>query len=169
MEIEILKGSILEVNAEAIVNPSNSHGWMAAGVAAAIKRAAGVDVEMEAVGKGPTPVGSAILTSGGNTRFKAIIHAPTMQSPLEKIGPGNVLMATIAALRVADESGYSSVAFPGMGTGMGGVDPEEAAKMMVNAIRSFQPSCLKRIILIDVREGVVEAWKKFDSSWKNPA
>lgn len=166
MEIEIQKGSILDVDVEVIVNPSNSHGWMAAGVAAAIKRKAGSDIEKEAVSKGPTPVGGAILTSGGATRFKAIIHAPTMESPVEKIGLENVLMATIAALKLADGSGYSSLALPGMGTGMGGVDPRDSAKMMINAIRTFQPSCLKRIILVDIRDGIVDAWKRFDNLWK---
>lgn len=166
MEIEILKGNILDVDVEVIVNPANSRGWMAAGVAAAIKIAAGADVEKEAVSKGPTPVGVAIVTSGGNTRFKAIIHAPTMQSPIDKIGPENVLRAIVAALKLADESGYSTLALPGMGTGMGGVDPRESAKMMINAIRTFQPSCLKRIILVDTRDGIVDAWKKFDNLWK---
>lgn len=166
MEIEIQKGSILDVDVEVIVNPSNSHGWMAAGVAAAIKRIAGGDVEREAVDKGPTQIGSAILTSAGKTRFKAIIHAPTMESPVEKIGRENVLKATMAALKLADESGYSTLALPGMGTGMGGVDPVEAAKTMINAIRSFKPSSLKKVILVDVRDGIVDAWKKFDDLWR---
>lgn len=166
MELEIFRGSILDVDVEVIVNPANSRGWMAAGLAAAIKRAAGADVEKEAVEKGPIPVGSAIITSGGKTKFRSIIHAPTMQSPLEKIGPVNVLKAVIAALSLADESGYSSLALPGMGTGQGGVDPRESAKMMINAIKTFQSSCLKKIILVDARDGIVDAWKKFDNLWK---
>ena len=161
-----MKGSILEVDAEAIVNPANSHGWMAAGVAAAIKKAAGGDVEKEAIKKGPIPIGNAILTSGGNTRFRAIIHAPTMQSPVDKIGPENILKAIIAALKLADESGCSVIAIPGMGTGLGGVDPTEAAKVMIMAIRSFQPSCIKKIILVDIRDGIVDTWKKFDNLWE---
>ena len=161
-----MKGSILEVNAEAIVNPANSHGWMAAGVAAVIKKAAGGDVEKEAIKKGPIPIGNAILTSGGNTRFRAIIHAPTMQSPVDKIGPENVLKAVFAALKLADESGCSTLALPGMGTGIGGVDPTEAAKIMINVIKSFQPTHLKKIILVDIRDGIVDAWKKYDHLWK---
>ena len=167
MEIEIIKGSILDIDAEAIVNPANSHGWMAAGVSAAVKRIAGVDVENEAVNKGPIPVGSAILTGGGGTKFRSIIHAPTMFSPIEKIGPGNILKAVVAALKLADESGYSSIAFPGMGMGRGGVDPESGTKMMINTIRSFQTTSLKKIILVDIRDDIVVAWKRFDNLWRS--
>jgi O-acetyl-ADP-ribose deacetylase (regulator of RNase III) len=63
---------------EVIVNAANSLGFMGGGVAAVIKRAAGHVVEDEARRQGPTPVGSAVVTSAGATRFKAIIHAPTM-------------------------------------------------------------------------------------------
>ena len=167
MEIEIIKGSILDIDVEAIVNPANSHGWMAAGASAAIKKIAGVDVENEAVNKGPIPVGGAILTGGGGTRFSSIIHAPTMLSPIEKICPENILKAVVAALKLADESGYSSIAFPGMGMGRGGVDPESGTKMMVNTIRSFQTTSLKRIILVDIRDDIVDAWKRFDSLWRS--
>ncbi len=166
MEIEILKGSILEANAEAIVNPANSYGWMAAGLSGAIKKAAGGDVEKEAVDKGPIDIGSAIVTSGGTTKFKAIIHAPTMRSPVDKIGPENVLKAAFAALKLADELGYSTLALPGMGTGIGAVDPTVAAKVMINVIKSFQPTHLKKIILVDIRDGIVDAWKKYDNLWK---
>ncbi|MFQ5882315.1 MAG: macro domain-containing protein [Candidatus Methylomirabilales bacterium] len=79
MQIEIQQGSILEATVEVIVNAANSQGWMGGGVAGAIKRAAGQRVEEEAVAQGPIAVGAAVLTSGGKTRFRGIIHAPTME------------------------------------------------------------------------------------------
>jgi O-acetyl-ADP-ribose deacetylase (regulator of RNase III) len=124
LQIVIQQGSILEAAGDAIVNAANSQGWMGGGVAGAIKRVAGREVEEEAVARGPTPVGEAILTSGGKTRFRGIIHAPTMERPAMRIAVEKVEMATKAALRLAEAEGFATIALPGMGTGVGGVDHE---------------------------------------------
>ena len=81
LEITCLQGSLLDVKAQAIVNAANSHGLMGGGVAGIIRRAAGSQVEDEARRQAPIPVGHAVLTSGGRTRFEGIIHAPTMPEP----------------------------------------------------------------------------------------
>ncbi|MBI3014850.1 MAG: macro domain-containing protein, partial [Candidatus Tectomicrobia bacterium] len=103
MEIEVQQGSILEARADAIVNAANSQGVMGGGVAGVIRRAAGKEVEEEAVAQAPIPVGSAALTGGGKTRFRGIIHAPTMPQPAQRIPAENVYKATAAALRLAEE------------------------------------------------------------------
>jgi len=77
MEISVVQGSLLEVQADAIVNPANSLGLMGGGVAGVIKRFGGEEIEKEAVSKAPIPVGSAVLTSAGKLPFKGVIHAPT--------------------------------------------------------------------------------------------
>jgi O-acetyl-ADP-ribose deacetylase len=160
LEIEIRRGSILEVEAEAIVNPANSHGWMGGGVAGVIKRAAGAEVEKEAIAQAPIPVGRAAASSAGKTKFKAILHTPTMANPAERIPVQNVSLATRAALELADQKGYAVIAIPGMGTGVGAVEPSDAAQAMLDEIRSFEPSRLKKIILVDVNDGMVSAWRK---------
>ena len=129
----LCQGSILEVNAEVIVNAANSLGLMGGGVAGVIKRAAGAEVEQEARGQAPIQVGTAALTSGGKTKFSGIIHAPTMAQPAMRIPADNVALATRAALALADEKGFTSVAVPGMGTGVGGVAHGEAAERMIAA------------------------------------
>lgn len=159
-QIIIQQGSILEVTAEAIVNAANSQGWMGGGVAGAIKRAAGNRVEEEAVAQGPTPVGEAILTSGGKTRFRGIIHAPTMERPAMRIPAENVAQATRAALRLAEARGFTIIALPGMGTGVGGVDPEAAAKSMIDAIAQFPAARLQQILLVDIDPAMVKAWRR---------
>lgn len=158
MQIEVRKGNLLEVEADAIVNPANSGGWMGGGAAGAIKRAAGPEVEKEAVAQAPIPIGSAVATSGGKSGFSAILHAPTMVRPAEKIPVGNVRAATRAALALADKKGIATLALPGMGTGVGGILPEDAARAMIEEIRAFRPSRLQRIILIDLAEEMVSAW-----------
>jgi O-acetyl-ADP-ribose deacetylase (regulator of RNase III) len=83
LKIEIKQGSILELDCDALVNPANSYGLMGGGLALAIKRSGGKIIEEEAAAKAPIEVGSAVATSAGLLKFKAIIHAPTMKQPAE--------------------------------------------------------------------------------------
>ncbi len=159
IHITVVQGSILDVEADVIVNAANSHGIMGGGVAGVIKRAAGQEVEQEARRQAPIAVGRAVLTSGGKTRFKGIIHAPTMPDPAMRIPAQNVALATKAALVLADEKGFQSLAMPGMGTGVGGVDPKEAASLMVGEVQQFSPRHLKTVLLVDVDPAMVEAWQ----------
>lgn len=165
-QIIIEQASILEAGVEGIVNAANSQGWMGGGVAGAIKRAAGRQVEEEAVAQGPTPVGEAILTSGGKTRFRGIIHAPTMERPAMRIPVDNVRKATTAALRLADTEGFATIALPGMGTGVGGVDHEAAGKSMIDAIRQFSAGRLQQVFLVDIDPAMVKAWRQALAEWE---
>lgn len=160
LHITVVQGSILEAEAQAIVNAANSLGVMGGGVAGVIRRAAGVEVEQEAVAQAPIAVGNAVLTAGGKTKFQGIIHAPTMPQPAMRIPPQNVALATKAALTLADERGFTSLAIPGMGTGVGGVAHAQAAAVMVQAIRAFRPKSLQSVILVDVDAAMVQAWEK---------
>ena len=65
MEIEVVEGDITELDVDAIANAANDHLWMGAGVAGAIKRAGGEEIEREAMAQGPIPVGTAIATGAG--------------------------------------------------------------------------------------------------------
>jgi O-acetyl-ADP-ribose deacetylase (regulator of RNase III) len=159
LHITVIQGSILSVNADVIVNAANSHGLMGGGVAGVIKRAAGIEVEQEALKQAPIPVGQAVLTSGGKTKFKGIIHAPTMLEPGMRIPAENVACATKAALSLADEKGFISIAIPGMGTGVGGVDPDDAARHMVRTIRSVSAQSIQQVILVDIDPAMVAAWR----------
>ncbi len=163
--ITVVQGSILEVAADAIVNAANSQGIMGGGVAGAIRRAAGPEVEAEARRQAPIAVGQAVLTSAGHTRFKGIVHAPTMPRPAMRIEAANVALATRAALVLAEAQGFGTLAIPGMGTGVGGVAPEAAAALMVKEIRTFaagrsDQSSLKSVILVDVDPAMVSAWQE---------
>jgi O-acetyl-ADP-ribose deacetylase (regulator of RNase III) len=156
----VIQGSILEAEADVIVNAANSHGMMGGGVARVIKRAAGQDVEDQARAQAPIPVGQAVLTSGGKTKFKGIIHAPTMPEPGMRIPLQNVALATRAALVNADEQAFESIAIPGMGTGVGGVTAHDAAVKMVQEIRTFAPRTLRSVIMVDVDPSMIDAWRK---------
>lgn len=158
LQISVVQGSILEVDVQVIVNAANSRGIMGGGVAGVIKRAAGPAVDEEARRQAPIPVGSAVVTSGGQTRYRAIIHAPTMPEPAMRIEPEKVALATRAALALADVRGFSSIAIPGMGTGVGGVAHADAANRMIAEIRAFEARTLKSVVLVDVDPAMVNAW-----------
>ena len=159
IEVEILKGSLLEVPADAIVNPANSYGYMGGGVAGVIRRFGGEEIEKEAVRKGPIPVGEAVLTTAGKLPFKGVIHAPTMEEPGMVTTEEKVRKAVRASLKLADSEGFSVIAMPGMGTGVGRLPKDVAAKAMLEEILSFEGRTLRKVILVDVDEEMVKAWQ----------
>ncbi|MEA3254625.1 MAG: macro domain-containing protein [Candidatus Altiarchaeota archaeon] len=151
--IIVKTGDITREKCDAIVNPANSYGLMGGGVALAIRNVGGGVIEKDAVRKSPLPVGRAVATSAGDLPSKFVIHSPTMKSPTERIPLENVGEATYAALECANRLGVDSLAFPGMGTGVGGVKKKEAAEAMIKSIREFMGNKinnnnLKKIILI---------------------
>ena len=160
MEIEVRRGSLLEVDTELIVNPANSYGYMGGGVAGGIKRFGGEEIEREAVQKAPIPVGGAVLTTAGKLNFKGVIHAPTMEEPAMQTTEDKVRKAVRAALRLADRERFNSLAMPGMGTGVGRLPKEVAARVMVEEIKNFPAKSLKRVVLVDLDEELVKEWEK---------
>jgi O-acetyl-ADP-ribose deacetylase (regulator of RNase III) len=133
VSIETIQGDITASKAEAIVNAANNHFWMGSGVAGAIKRKGGQVIEDEAIKKGPVSVGQAVATTAGQLPYKYIIHAAGMGQDLrtdEKI----VYETTVNTLLLADGLNLSSLAFPAIGTGVGGLSPQACARAMKKAI-----------------------------------
>jgi O-acetyl-ADP-ribose deacetylase (regulator of RNase III) len=149
------------MRADAIVNPANSRLVMGGGVAGAIKRAGGPTIEKEAVQRAPVVVGEAVATTAGKLGAKYVIHAPTMARPAMKTNVTNVEKATTAALNLARELQLTSIAIPGMGTGVGGVPVHEAAQTMIEVIRRHlsERTSLKRIFLISINEELTSAFE----------
>ena len=133
MKITLVKGDISLQDTDAIVNAANDHLWMGSGVAGAIKRNGGREIEAEAVKKGPIPIGHAVSTGAGRLRAKYVIHAAVMGQDLNTNSEA-IRDATMSSLRIAEELGMKSISFPALGTGVGGFPLEEAAEVM---IRSF--------------------------------
>ena len=150
------EGDITQTDAEAIVNPASSTGFMGGGVAYAIRKAGGTAIEQEAVAKAPIAVGDAVLTSGGRLLARHVIHAPTMVKATERISAVNARLATRAALALAKNSGIRTIAFPGMGTGVGGLRPADSARVMIEEIRKRSKD-FDRISLIDIDEAFIRS------------
>ncbi len=145
--IKLIKGDITTFEGDAIVNAANNHLWMGAGVAGAIKRKGGMEIEKEAVSKGPIPIGEAVVTGAGELNCKYVIHGAVMGRDL-KTDAQKIGMATINSLRRAEELGLSTIAFPAFGTGVGGFSFTECARVMKSALEEYfseKKSSLKEI------------------------
>jgi O-acetyl-ADP-ribose deacetylase (regulator of RNase III) len=112
----VLDGDICDRRVDAILNAANNQLWMGGGVAGAISRRGGPQIEREAVAKGPIPVGKAISTRAGELRAKHVIHAAVMGPDL-KTNADNIARATLSALALADQLDLQNIAFPALGTG----------------------------------------------------
>jgi O-acetyl-ADP-ribose deacetylase (regulator of RNase III) len=145
VKIEVSDGDITALDVDAIANAANDRLWMGAGVAGAIKRAGGPEIEREAVALGPIAVGDAVATSGGDLKAKHVIHAAVMGQDLQTNGE-LVGKATRSALEVADSLGVESLALPAFGTGVGGFPIDEAARIMVAEAKAFEPKSLRRVV-----------------------
>lgn len=145
VQLEVVEGDITAVEVDAIANAANNHLWMGAGVAGAIKRAGGEEIEREAVAKGPIAVGDAVATGGGRLKAKHVVHGAVMGQDL-KTNADLVARTTRRCLEVADELGARSLALPAFGTGVGGFPLQECARIMVAEASGYQPSSLERVV-----------------------
>jgi O-acetyl-ADP-ribose deacetylase (regulator of RNase III) len=143
--LEVVEGDITALAVDAIANAANDRLWMGAGVAGAIKRAGGEEIEREAVEKGPIAVGDAVATGGGRLRARWVIHAAVMGQDLRTSAQA-IAGATRRALEVADGLGAESLALPAFGTGVGGFPLGECARLMVAEVRPYEPRTLRRVI-----------------------
>ena len=139
-KIQLWHGDICDLEVDAIVNAASASLWMSTGVGGAIKHRGGDAIEFEAVRQGPAAVGSAVVTGPGLLACRHIIHAVSLgadrRTSAEAIGS-----ATRSALRAADDLGCESIAFPALGTGVGGYPLDEAAQVMIESCRAELPSC----------------------------
>ena len=144
-ELEVLDGDITALDVDAIGNAANNRLWMGGGVAGAIKRSGGEEIEREAVQLGPIEVGEAVATSAGRLPARWVVHGAVMGQDLQT-NAELIRRTTESCLRVADDLGAASLALPAFGTGVGGFPLEECARIMVTAVRAYEPSSLKRVV-----------------------
>jgi len=161
-KVVVVRGDITKLEVDAIVNPANSQLIMGGGVAGAILRAGGNQTQEEALRKAPIPAGKAVATTAGKLKAKYVIHAPTMTRPAMATSRENARLATTAALQCARQLGIKSVAFPGLGTGVGGLDTRDAANVMVQEIKRHIESgtTLEQAILVGFGADLTQAFRE---------
>jgi O-acetyl-ADP-ribose deacetylase len=143
--LRVVEGDITALDVDAIANAANNHLWMGAGVAGAIKRVGGQEIEQEAVAKGPIEVGEAVATGAGRLEARHVIHGAVMGQDL-RTNADLVRRATRRCLEVADELGARSLALPAFGTGVGGFPLDECARIMVEEARGYEPRSLVEVV-----------------------
>ena len=137
--ITILEGDITARSVDAIVNAANTELWMGSGVAGAIKAKGGGQIEREAMAQGPVNPGQAVLTSAGSLPARFVIHAVVMGQDLHTDAT-LIGAATAATLSLGATRELTSIAFPALGTGVGGFPIGECARVMLQSIREHAGS-----------------------------
>ncbi len=135
-KIVLFQGDITDLETDAIVNAANNHLWMGSGVAGAIKSKGGIEIEQEAIKKGPVETGEAVVTTAGKLKSKYVIHAAVMGQDL-KTNQEHIRDATLNSLKRAEELELNSIAFPALGTGVGGFPVDECAEIMISSTAGF--------------------------------
>lgn len=129
--LELVEGDITDLDTDAIVNAANTHLQLGSGVAGAIRMRGGPSIQRECDEIRHCPVGSAVITGGGNLKARHVIHAvgPLGSDP---DADGKLASATRASLRIADEHNLRSVAFPAISTGVFGYSIDQCAQIMLS-------------------------------------
>jgi O-acetyl-ADP-ribose deacetylase (regulator of RNase III) len=133
-QLEVRQADVTRLDVDAITNAANTHLAHGGGVAAAISRAGGPEVQRESGEKAPIGLGEAVETTAGAMPARWVIHAATM----ELGGPTSaeiIERSTRSTLAKAEELGCRSLALVAFGTGVGGFPLDEAAELMVGAAR----------------------------------
>ena len=164
LRLEVREGDISAVEADAIANAANDRLWMGAGVAGALKRAGGDEIEQEAMAIGGIPLGTAVTTTAGRLRARWVIHGAVMGQDL-RTDADLVGRTTRACLEVADELGCRSLALPAFGTGVGGFPLARCASIMVEEARNFGAESLEHVIFAVYGS---EAYEAFSSELSSP-
>jgi len=167
--IRLVKGDITRLKVDAIVNAANSWLRHGGGVAAAIVRAGGKIIQEESnrivEKRGPVRVGEAVYTTAGSLEAKYVIHAvgPRMGEGSED---EKLRSATLSSLRLAEQLGLESIAFPAISTGVFGYPRDKCAQVMLRAIKEYVSSGgrMREIILCLYDE---ETYRVFEEAlWK---
>ncbi len=133
--LRLLRGNIVEVEADAIVNAANSGLAGGGGVDGAIHRAGGPSIMAECRRIGHCPTGSAVITGAGNLPARYVIHAVAPLYDGGTRGEAELLRsAYVASLALADERSLRSIAFPALGTGAYRYPLREAAEIALHTI-----------------------------------
>jgi O-acetyl-ADP-ribose deacetylase (regulator of RNase III) len=159
IQVHIAHADITTLPVDAVVVPANSQGVMTAGAALAIKQKGGEAIEAAAVARAPIAVGAALLSTAGSLPAKNVIHTPVTSAPGEPTTTEELRRAVRAALVAATVNRLKVIAFPGMGTGGGGIAPAESARAIIEELRAHKKAFPETAYLVDVEKSMVEAFE----------
>jgi O-acetyl-ADP-ribose deacetylase (regulator of RNase III) len=161
--IEILQGDLTEMDVDAIVNAANNDLQLGGGVAGAIRRKGGAEIQKECDVIGTIPVGGAAITSGGKLKARYVIHAASMA--LGGRTEAHALRSSTAhSLRIAAQKRLKTIAFPAVGTGIAGFPLRECADVMLReVVKHFEaPTSIEKVSFVLFDQ---EALGAFEGVW----
>jgi O-acetyl-ADP-ribose deacetylase len=129
-KIVIQQGDLTDMDTDAIVNAANNDLQLGAGVAGAIRRKGGEEIQRECDDIGSIPVGYAAITGGGKLAARHVIHAASMQLGGQTTA-AHLRTSVSHSLRIAAERGLKTIAFPAVGTGIAEFPLDECATIML--------------------------------------
>ena len=135
-QLELAEGDITELEVDAIVNAANEELKLGSGVAGAIREKGGPSIQEECDRIGGTPVGTAVLTGGGELNAKHVIHAVG-----PRMGEGDedrkLQSAIRSSLALADRHGLKSIALPAISTGNFGFPMDRCARILLTEVYRY--------------------------------
>jgi len=165
MKIELIKGDITKVEADAIVNAANSSLLGGGGVDGAIHRAGGKQILEECIEirnkQGKCKTGEAVVTTAGNLPAKYVIHTvgPVWNTDEEKCSQ---LLAGCYynSLKLAESLGLKTIAFPNISTGVYRFPKELAGKIAVDEVKNFKSNLVEKVIFVCFDDENEEIYRK---------
>jgi O-acetyl-ADP-ribose deacetylase (regulator of RNase III) len=138
VRIEIARGSIVDLDVDAIVNAANSSLQGGGGVDGAIHSAAGPDLAREAGALAPCPTGEARITGGYRLRARHVIHTVGPIWRGGEAGEADLLASCYrSSLALATEHGLATIAFPAISTGIYGYPVEPACRIAAREVAAW--------------------------------
>jgi len=120
----IISGDLVEQEVDAIVNAANNDLQLGGGVAGAIRRAGGPEIQDECDAHGSVRVGEAAITGAGKLRARYVIHAASMALG-GRTTRGSLRSAMDDVFRLAHQHQVETIAVPAVGTGIAGFPIDE--------------------------------------------
>ena len=166
--IEICQGDLTEMDVDAIVNAANNDLQLGGGVAGAIRRKGGPQIQAECDEIGTIPVGGAAITSGGKLKARHVIHAASMQLG-GRTSAQSLRSSTAHSLRIAAQNGLKSIAFPAVGTGIAGFPLRDCAEIMLRetARHLEQPTSIEKVYFVLVDQGAFDTFQRVFEELEN--
>ncbi|RKD97189.1 macro domain-containing protein [Halopiger aswanensis] len=149
MEFDVIQGDIAAQSADALVNAAGTSLRMGSGVAGALRRGAGEEINEEAMAKGPVDLGEVGVTDAYELHADYVIHAAAMPH----YGDGQATAESIRdaarnSLEKADELGCRSIVLPALGCGVAGFDLADGAAIIGEEIANYEPDVLEDVEFI---------------------
>ena len=153
MEFRVVQGDIAAQSADALVNAAGTSLRMGSGVAGALRRAAGPELNEAAMERGPVDLGGVAVTDAYDLDADWVIHAAAMPHyGNRQATAASIRTATEGALAAAEERGCRSLVIPALGCGVAGFDLAAGARIICEVLDAHEPTHLEDVRFVAYSE-----------------